>query len=158
MGQEFLEWGSWSDGTELDWSKATRLEGIRNLYRDMIHLRRNWDNKTRGLSGQNVNVYHVNNTDKVIAYHCWANGGAGDDVLVLVNFANRTYDNYHLGFPRVGTWRVRFNSDWRGYSALFGDHSSFDVLAQADSAADGMQCGGSIGLGNYTCIILSQDI
>lgn len=158
MGQEFLEWGSWSDGTELDWSKETRLEGILNLYRDMIHLRRNWDNKTRGLSGQNVNVYHVNNTDKVIAYHRWANGGAGDDVLVLVNFADRTYDNYHLGFPRGGTWRVRFNSDWRGYSALFGDHSSFDVLARADNAADGMQCGGSIGLGNYTCIILSQDI
>src|SRR6266498_926226 len=127
------------------------------LYRDMIRLRRNWYNTTRGLSGHSVNVHHVNNADKVIAYHRWTNGGPGDDVIVLANFANRAYENYHLGFPRGGTWRVRFNSDWRGYSSVFGDHSSFDVLARADSAADGMPCGGSIGLGKYTCVILSQD-
>jgi 1,4-alpha-glucan branching enzyme len=157
MGQEFLEWGSWSDAVLLDWSKATRFAGIRTLYQDLIHLRRNWFNTTRGLSGQNVNVHHVNNNDKVIAYHRWANGGPGDDVVVLVNFANRAYDSYNLGFPRGGSWRVRFNSDWRGYSAVFGDHSSFDVLARNDNAADGMPCGGNIGLGSYTCVILSQD-
>jgi 1,4-alpha-glucan branching enzyme len=102
-------------------------------------------------------VHHVNNTDKVIAYHRWADGGPGDDVVVLVNFANRAYDQYNIGLPRGGNWKVRLNSDWNGYSALFGNHSAFDVSARPENAADGMSYGGSIGLGNYTCVILSQD-
>ena len=47
MGQEFLTWGAWSDGEQLDWSNADRFPGIINLYRDLIHLRRNWYNNTR---------------------------------------------------------------------------------------------------------------
>ena len=85
MGQEFLTWGAWSDGEQLDWSNADRFPGIIDLYRDLIHLRRNWYNNTRGLRGQNINVYHVNDTDKVFAFHRWENGGAGDDVVVIAN-------------------------------------------------------------------------
>ena len=29
-----FEWGAWSDGRELDWSKLNRFAGIRTLYRD----------------------------------------------------------------------------------------------------------------------------
>lgn len=49
MGQEFLEPGAWSDARELDWSKLERFSGIRALYRDLIRLRRNWFDTTRGL-------------------------------------------------------------------------------------------------------------
>jgi 1,4-alpha-glucan branching enzyme len=156
MGQEFLEWGAWSDAVALDWSKADRFAGIRTLYRDLIRLRRNWFNSTRGLCGHSVNVHHVNNTDKVIAYHRWDAGGPGDDVIVLANFADRAYDSYRFGLPRGGTWRVRFNGDWNGYSPAFTNHSSFD-LAAADQGADGMAFAGTIGLGPYTALILSQD-
>ena len=156
MGQEFLEWGAWSDAVALDWSKADRFAGIRTLYRDLIHLRRNWFNNTRGLCGHSVNVHHVNNTDKVIAYHRWDAGGPGDDVIVLANFADRAYDSYRIGLPRGGTWRVRFNGDWNGYSAAFTNHSSFD-LAVTDQGADGMAFAGTVGLGPYTALILSQD-
>ena len=157
MGQEFLEWGAWSKKKQLDWSKSSRLAGISMLYRDMIRLCRSWFNPTRGLSGQTVNVHHVNNTDKVIAYHRWADGGPGDDVVVIVNFANRAYYQYHIGSPRGGNWKVRLNSDRNGYSALFGIHSVLDVSARPENAADGMSYGGSIGLGSYTCVILCQD-
>ena len=52
MGQEFLESGWFhNDPQELDWSKATAHAGIVQLYRDLIHLRRNWSNNTRGLQG-----------------------------------------------------------------------------------------------------------
>jgi 1,4-alpha-glucan branching enzyme len=122
----------------------------------LIRLRRNWFNSTRGLCGHSVNVHHVNNTDKVIAYHRWDAGGPGDDVIVLANFADRAYDSYRFGLPRGGTWRVRFNGDWNGYSPAFTNHSSFD-LAAADQGADGMAFAGTIGLGPYTALILSQD-
>ncbi len=100
-------------------------------------MRRNWFNTTRGLCGHSVNVHHVNNTDKVIAFHRWDAGGSGDDVIVLANFADRAYDSYRIGLPRGGTWRVRFNGDWNGYSAAFTNHSGFS-LAATDQGADGM--------------------
>jgi 1,4-alpha-glucan branching enzyme len=156
MGQEFLEWGAWSDARELDWSKATRLSGIRALYRDLIRLRRNWFNNTAGLKGQFVNVHHVNDADKILAFHRWDQGGPGDDVIVLLNFAARTYDQYRIGLPRSGVWRVRLNSDWNGYSPIFGNHPSFDVAADC-AGQDGMPCSGCIGLGPYSALILSQD-
>jgi len=122
MGQEFLEWGAWTDARQLDWSKATRFAGIRDLYRDLIRLRRNWFDTTRGLRGQSINVHHVNQGGSVLAFHRWDRGGPRDDVVVLLNFGNRAYDEYRIGLPRSGRWRVRFNSDWRGYSSVFTDH------------------------------------
>lgn len=34
----------------------------------------NGDGNTRGLSGHHVDVHHVNNNDKVIAFHRWEQG------------------------------------------------------------------------------------
>jgi 1,4-alpha-glucan branching enzyme len=91
----------------------------------------------------------------VIAFHRWDQGGAGDDVVVILNMANKPYDSYVVGFPRGGTWRVRFNSDWNGYSPDFGNHPSFDTQASSGSQ-DGMPFQASVGLGPYTGIVLSQ--
>jgi 1,4-alpha-glucan branching enzyme len=157
MGQEFLEWGSWSDARELDWSKTTRFAGIRNLYRDLIRLRRNWYDNTRGLKGHQINVHHVNDSDKLVAFHRWDRGGPRDDVVVVLNFANRSYPAYRIGLPRTGLWRVRFNGDWRGYSTAFTDQPSYDLWAMPDGNNDAMPCGGDVSIGPYTALILSQD-
>jgi 1,4-alpha-glucan branching enzyme len=156
QGQEFLEWGSFDDGSELDWSKTVRFSGIRDLYRDLIRLRRNWFDTTRGLRGQHVHVHHVNDWDKVLAYHRWDRGGPRDDTVVLLNMADRAYDGYRVGFPRPGRWRVRFNSDWSGYDPSFGNRKSLDLDA-VETAADNMPCSGTIGLGAYSAVVLSQD-
>ncbi|KAK5690127.1 hypothetical protein LTR17_026040 [Elasticomyces elasticus] len=76
-----------------------------------IRLRRNWLNNTGGLLGQNVHVNHSNSNgnDKVVAYRRWGNRGQGDDTLVIVNFANRSFDNYHLGFPQQDSIRSYFS-------------------------------------------------
>jgi len=156
QGQEFLESGWFSDQTPLDWSKQNTFAGILNLYRDLIHLRRNWFNHTAGLRGQNLNVFHINDDAKVLAFHRWDRGGPGDDVVVILNFANQSYDSYTLGFPRPGPWRLRFNSDWNGYSPAFGNHPSFDTSA-GDPPRDNLPCGASVSLGPYTALIFSQD-
>lgn len=158
QGQEFLEWGSWKDDVPLDWSKKDKFSGIWALYQALIRLRRNWNNNTRGLRGQHVNVHHVNNNDKVIAFHRWDNGGPGDDVIVVVNMANRSYDSYNIGFPREGIWYVRFNSDWQGFSPDFGNHPGYDTTASRaiGGNTDGMPFSGNVGLGPYSAIILSQ--
>lgn len=155
QGQEFLSSEYFRDDLPLDWTERRTFSGIHDLYRDLIRLRRNWHDNTRGLRGQHINVHHVNDWDKLIAFHRWADGGPGDDVIVVANFANRSYDNYKIGFPRPGMWRVRFNSDWGGYDAEFGSHLGYDTEA-VPGPLDGMPCRANIGIGPYSVLILSQ--
>jgi 1,4-alpha-glucan branching enzyme len=156
QGQEFLEDGYFQDSVPLDWTKLRTYVGINVLYRDLIRLRRNQFKQTYGLSGQSINVHHVNNTDKMIAFHRWETGGPGDDVIIVANFANLSYDSYQLGFPRPGEWRVRFNSDWQGYSEDFGNHLGYDTVTE-DAPQDGMTFRANVGIGPYSVLILSQD-
>jgi 1,4-alpha-glucan branching enzyme len=156
QGQEFLEDQWFHDIDPIDWSKRDTYSGILQMYRDMIQLRRNWYDTTRGLRGQHVHVHHVNNNDKLIVFHRWENGGPRDDVVVVVNLANRGYQSYNIGFPREGLWKVRFNSDWSGYESSFGNHLSYGTVASG-GARDGMACNGNVAIGPHSVIILSQD-
>ena len=156
QGQELLEDGFFQDTDPVDWSRLETFGGIRQMYTDLIRLRRNWFNNTRGLRGQNVNVFHVNDGDKMVAFHRWENGGPGDDVIVVSNFRNRTWGKYRIGFPRSGVWKVRFNSDWEGYSSDFDNYYSPDVTTINESR-DGLPFSGIIEIGPYTTLILSQD-
>jgi 1,4-alpha-glucan branching enzyme len=155
QGQEFLEDGWFTAEDPLDWQKAHNYSGITQLYRDLAHLRRNWKNNTRGLRGNNVNVFHINTNDKVIGYHRWDAGGPGDDVVVVANFSGRWLQNYRVGFPRNGLWYVRFNSDWTGYSNNFGNTRTLDTSAN-DGAQDGMGQSASFEIGPYSAVIFSQ--
>jgi 1,4-alpha-glucan branching enzyme len=55
---------------------------------------------------------------------------AGDYVVVVANFFHEPQDGYVIGFPAAGTWKLRFNSDWQGYSDEFQDHPSSNVVAE----------------------------
>jgi 1,4-alpha-glucan branching enzyme len=156
QGQEFLEDEWFHDDDPVDWSKKETYAGIFALWRDLIRLRRNWYDTSRGLGGPCLHVHHVNDGDKVVAYHRWNHGGPRDSVLVVVNLANRSYGRYAVGFPREGFWRVRFNSDWNGYDAEFGNHFSYDTVARGPGR-DGMPAAGDVGIGPYSAVILSQD-
>lgn len=158
MGQEFLSWGSWHDSVPMDWGNSIKFGGIHDLYQSLIRLRRNWHNNTRGLRGQHVNVFHTNNHDKAIAFHRWENGGAGDDTIVVVNFGNRAYDCYSIGFPRGGSWWVRFNSDWNGYDSSFGNFGGYTTTAERTDPhdPDSMPYRGNVGIAPYSALILSQ--
>ncbi len=155
MGQEFLESKPWNDGTAfaLDWNRIDRFSGMVELHRRLIRLRRNQDNNTRGLCGDNVNVFHVN-PEGVIAFHRWEQGGSGDDVVVVANLSSRRWDSYNVGFPREGTWYLRFNSDYQGYAGEF-TNVGYDTAA-GSGWNQGMPANGNVGLGPYSVIVLSQ--
>jgi 1,4-alpha-glucan branching enzyme len=155
QGQEFLEDGWFADTDPIDWTKNTTYAGIKALYRDLIRLRRNLNGSSNGLRGNNINVHHMNESNKVIAYHRWMNGGTNDDVVVIANFRNTTYNNYRIGLPRAGGWNVLFNSDWNGYSSLFGNISNFNLNTTAP-AQDGMAQSGTVNLAPYSVVILGK--
>ena len=155
QGQEVLEDEFFRDDDPIDWTRAETFGGIKLMYRDMIRLRRNWFDNTRGLRGQSVNAFHVNNNDKLVAFHRWDQGGAGDDVIVVCNFRNQQFNDYRIGLPRAGLWRVRFNSDWEGYSDDFSNLFSPDVSSEA-IAWDGLNHSGTLKIAPYSVLILSQ--
>lgn len=163
QGQEFLEDGWFQDSIPLDWHKSEDFSGLVRMYRDMIHLRLNRSDSTRGLTGAGLNTFHQNQSQNMIAYHRWHQGGPGDDVVVVINLSHESRTNYRLGFPATGTWRLRLNSDWNGYSRGFSNHSCSDVVASTlQSAANGTQrdgfiAEGTIAIGPYSVLIFSQD-
>ena len=167
QGQEFLEDGWFQDSVPLDWDKSEEFSGLVRMYRDLIHLRLNRSGCTRGLTGSGLNTFHQNQADNVIAYHRWHQGGPGDDVVVVVNLSHLAHENYRLGFPSPGTWRLRLNSDWNGYSRAFGNQASSDVIAGAERSdqpqganaaqRDGFPAVGTISIGPYSVLVFSQD-
>jgi len=155
QGQEFLATEGFSDAAPLDWGGCERHGGVAQLYRDLIALRLNRGGVSRGLCGQHVHVHHVNDTDKLLAYHRWDRGGPKDSVVVVANFSHRPRRGYVVGFPQGGRWRLRFNSDWRGYSGLFGDTPSTDCVASA-GWYDGLPYRGLLDIGPYSALVFSQ--
>ena len=130
--------------------------GILGMYQDLIALRRNRSGVTRGLCGQNIHIYHVDNEAKVIAFHRSDKEGPKDSVIVVVNMTNQNRDGYVIGFPRTGLWKTRFNSDSYNYDPNFANHPTTDVETRAEGI-DGLRCSGEIGIGPYTVVIFSQD-
>jgi 1,4-alpha-glucan branching enzyme len=138
----------------LDWSKVKKYNGIFQLYRDLIKFRRNKEGNTKGLMGQHIRVFHVNDQTKIIAYHRWMEGGRGDDVVVVANFSTQSFDSYKIGFPSSGTWELRFDSDCKNYSEDF-NNKGYSTTAE-EGECDGLPNHGNVGLGPYSLIILSQ--
>ena len=159
QGQEMLETRAFGFNTpmNMDFGRAEdpNFKGIVQMYRDLIALRRNLAGKTRGLTGQNLNVFHIDNGNKTLAYHRWENGGTGDDVVVVANFSNVPIQGLNIGFPRGGSWHVLFNSGAQVYDPGFVNGDSFDTQASPGSK-DGLNFNGNVGIGSYSVVILSQ--
>jgi len=155
QGQEFLEGGWFCDTVPVDWDQRDEFHGIVRLYRDLIRLRTNREGTTRGLCGQFTQVYHLDEEHKVIAFHRWDKGGVSDDVVVVASFYHEAQESYAIGFPAPGTWKLRFNSNWQGYSNDFQGQSSSDVAAQPGDY-DGLPFQGDLSIGPYSVLIFSQ--
>ena len=92
----------------------------------------------------------------MLAFQRWDQHGKSDDVVVVANFANELRENYQIGFPSEGLWKLRFNSDARIYSDAFANTNSADVKAQLGEK-DGLTHHGNINIGPYSVLIYSQD-
>ena len=91
----------------------------------------------------------------MLAFHRWDRGGPADDAVVIANFFHDPQDGYVLGFPAAGTWKLRFNSDWHGYSEIFEGRYSGDVDAvQGD--CDGLPFLAPVSVAPYSVLIYTQ--
>ena len=155
QGQELLEDEWFRDEVPQDWNRLTENPGIYRLYRRLIELRLNGTDVTAGLLGANTNVFHVNNDAKMIAFHRWDQGGVGDDVVIVANFANTIWTDYRIGLPREGDWNLIFNSDATEYDPEFDGTPGYDVTAEAQPY-DGLPHSAIVPIGPYSVLVYTQ--
>jgi len=152
QGQEEAHGGQVGDDAPPSQADA----GLSGLVRDLVRLRRNWYDTTRGLSGRGLDVFHSNEESRVTAWHRWADIGPGDDVIVVANLSPNAYPVYRLGFPDDGLWRLRFSSDNASYCSMFGGHPSTDVVASF-RPSDAQPASAEVSIGPYSVLVFSQD-
>jgi 1,4-alpha-glucan branching enzyme len=150
QGQEMLENQQFSSSRAVDWTKTNTYAGIVRLYGDLIRLRRNLDGVTAGLKGDQVSVFQVDNSNKLLAWRRWKNTAPTQDAVVIANFANAIRSNYSISFPRAGNWYVYFNSDSAEYGADYGNIGPSVVSATGSPATV------LITIAPYSALILSQ--
>lgn len=150
MGQEMLDVEQFADNNPLDWSRTVTYSNVVSFYRDLIHLRRNLDGVSPGLTGPNVTSHVVRNDApwKLLAFHRWG-AGANDQVMVIMNFTATAIPNYVINsWPANGNWFVNLNSDWTTYGSDFGNFGSSVVNVTGSS--------GAVAVGPYSVLILSR--
>ncbi len=114
MGCEFGQWREWNHEAELDWRSLDdpRHEGVQRLVAALNRLYRD----RSALHEQDCapgGFEWIDCTDveqSVVAL--LRNGKArGDDVAAIFNFTPVPRDNYRVGVPRRGPWRVVLDTD-----------------------------------------------
>ena len=92
----------------------------------------------------------------MIAFQRWDQHGPGDDVVIVLNMANQARENYRIGMPLPGHWKLSLNSDAAIYSDDFGDYHSADVDAEA-VPQDGLDASAEIAIGPYSLLVYTLD-
>lgn len=162
MGQEFLEDKYWDDYLGrpelLIWwegleGKDKAMADQHRFTRDMIWLRR----KQPALRGEGLNVFHVHNGNRVIAFHRWL-PGIGRDVIIVASLNEGTFYNhsYQLGFPGGGHWLEVFNSDI--YDSFFNPNAQGNPGITADGPGqDGLPTSAGITIPANSILVFARD-
>jgi 1,4-alpha-glucan branching enzyme len=123
------------------------------FYRDLARLRRNLDGGSGGLLEAGVEVFHRNDTAKVIAYR--RHGASGEDVIVIVNLRNKAYTAYDIGVDGAGPWKIRLDSDRKAYGDDFAEGDPTPLVGRAGSK-DGRPFVVSLKLPAYGAMVLTK--
>jgi 1,4-alpha-glucan branching enzyme len=157
QGQEMLDPRPFDFGqaTYMDWSLAQSHAGIVKMYHDLIALRLNRAGKTAGLTENRLDIFHMDDQIKTLAYLRYGDSKSGDDVVVVANFSGQALPALKVGFPHAGLWRVRLDTGSRKYDPGFPSIVEHAPIAHP-GALDGMDYSGEVSIGPYSALILSQ--
>jgi 1,4-alpha-glucan branching enzyme len=163
MGEEFLEDKYWTDDPRqsqffLWWAGLEggdkAMSDQHRFTRDLMWLRRSQP----ALRAEGINVFHVRNDKRVIAFQRWV-ADTGRDVIVVASLNESTfYDrSYRVGFPAGGHWEEVFNSDV--YDQYFNPNVQGNAGGvTADGPAwDGLPTSATITLPANSLLVFARD-
>ena len=133
QGQEFMEDKNFTDSQDgkLQWDYKEKYNDYYQACKDMTWIRRS---APALRSNSNQNIFHVNEKDNVIAWHRWT--ANGDDLVIIANFNNNSFDDYCIGMPQGGEWVESFNSDSSFYGG--GNFGNSGKVVTNNQQRDGM--------------------
>jgi 1,4-alpha-glucan branching enzyme len=118
MGCEFGSWREWNHDHELDWYllRYTEHQGVQALLKDLNRLYRE-EPALHQLDGKAEGFEWLIGNDEANSVYAWLRKGeSGLPLLVVHNFTPTVRDNYRIGVPVEGAWRVLLNSDAEKYA------------------------------------------
>jgi 1,4-alpha-glucan branching enzyme len=124
QGQEMLEDGFFEDTDPIDWKNINKHSKFIAFFKELIALRSNFYGNTKGLQSQNIQTIHLDNQNKIYAFHRFDVGGVKDSVVTVINFSNQEFPNYQIEFPFAANWELLINSDSEYYMT---DNKNRDV-------------------------------
>ena len=121
QGFEMHDTEDFSDNMPVPWARAQGTHaGIVRANADLIHLRRNTKGFTPGLKGEELQVTHLDNGAKVIAYARQQRNAPRDRASVVVlNFSGTPLKQHGVRFPTSGAWFCHYNSGLAAYAKDF---------------------------------------
>lgn len=119
MGQDLLEDKEFHDSNPLDWQRGPDAFHAFQLMKDLVHLRRNLDNRSAALTGTHTRVVRTDESRKLIAYRRYMPGRPKDDIYVVVNVSGEPIENVPITFPKAGEWNILLNTDDPKYGREF---------------------------------------
>ncbi|HEV7683861.1 MAG TPA: 1,4-alpha-glucan branching protein GlgB [Pyrinomonadaceae bacterium] len=123
MGGEFGQWREWNETESLDWHllEDPAHQGVQDLVRDLnrIYQKKSalWqvDGEPEGFQWIDANNAAENIVSFIRRSRATEKSKAGRELICVGNFAPVLRENYQLGLPRPGTYRLIANTDAETY-------------------------------------------
>jgi 1,4-alpha-glucan branching enzyme len=113
MGQEFAQWGEWSEERSLDWNLLDYAphEGMRRLVRDLnLTYRAKAALHARDCEGEGFEWIVGDDQDNSV--FAWLRKAPGEKpIAVICNLTPTFHERYELSLPAAGRWREILNTD-----------------------------------------------
>jgi 1,4-alpha-glucan branching enzyme len=155
QGQEFCFDREFQDNSPIDWSRAERFQGIIRMVADAFKLRRNFHNTSLGLSGQKVEITHMDEERNVLAFHRLdGDGGPGNSVMVIANFDSEPLMGYNVEFPLPGHWDTLLNTDSQDYHEAFNNIGVPGLEAHVPEDQPDAKPTSLVDVGGYSLLVL----
>lgn len=156
QGQEFLRDRWFDDNRAIDWDVADEQDNVMRLYRDLIRLRRNVEGRSSGLTGQHVQVTHVNHDAKVVAYRRWRDDDPAGEVLVVINFSAQSREDYRIGVDGERAWACRFDNGATDYLGERAGLQARIALPTEQDGRDGLERSVALMLAPYAGLVYTR--
>ncbi|WP_298528896.1 alpha-amylase family glycosyl hydrolase [uncultured Christiangramia sp.] len=152
QGQEFMEDSYFQDTVELNWEKLEKHQGISRLVSDLIKIRTGEIVGYEGLRQQPIEIIHLNNDSKVLAY---LRGEENSKVLIVINFSNTDFSEYNLDLAEQSNWKLRLNTVAKEYDDDFSEMEVYDPEIHAESKEEANT--GTFEIPGYSALIFIQE-
>ena len=158
MGGELAQWDEWNADAELDWALDDHPphRGVRDLVRDLNRIYRKepalyaFDHRPEGFEW--IDCHDAQRG--TLSYLRWA-PDYSDPIVVAINFRPSAIEDFRVGVPRPGRYRVLLSSDAREYGGDGGSRPG--VLEAGDESLHGRPHSLRMRLPGLTTIVLKPE-